>query len=490
MKLYNKILILTITQLLAIFIFGIYQIQTLYLTQQKAFDHKTLIQTEMVQTRFEEMIQSLQKSTKILMNSQEVTTGIISNDTDLLFNWGKLFLSSPHNKIHFMDLKGIVISRGEAEYSFGDDVSKSFYFQQALHNDTFLGIDVIDNQECLIYAARIKHYGKKPIGIITVAIAIDHQLLDKMVMGTNMSITYQSAYQNLSTTQGEKLFNASSLHVSLQTMGMQEATFHIGLTSEEELTALKQTRTNFLLSIALAFVLLFIALHLVLLKHLKDYENLTHLLIDFYENHISIKEVITRTQKVICDHTSPEVKKIAEALFKMSQKIADTQDELEALSTTDQLTSLANRRKLEECLDQKLKEANRGIHFSIVMIDIDRFKTINDTYGHEIGDHVLLHLSHTMHDAMRISDIVGRWGGEEFLLILPETSLQGAIVLAEGLCEKVAALTFEHYPHIVTISLGVATYHEEDTSNSILSRADTALYKAKNSGRNRVDYED
>jgi hypothetical protein len=85
MKLYNKILILTITQLLAIFIFGIYQIQTLYLTQQKAFDHKTLIQTEMVQTRFEEMLQNLQKSAKILMNSQEVTTGIISNDTDLLF---------------------------------------------------------------------------------------------------------------------------------------------------------------------------------------------------------------------------------------------------------------------------------------------------------------------------------------------------------------------------------------------------------------------
>ncbi|ATB70018.1 putative diguanylate-cyclase [Sulfurospirillum diekertiae] len=490
MKLYNKILILTITQLLAIFIFGIYQIQTLYLTQQKAFDHKTLIQTEMVQTRFEEMLQNLQKSAKILMNSQEVTTGIISNDTDLLFNWGKLFLSSPSDKIHFMNLKGTVISRGEAEYSFGDDVSKTFYFQQVLHNDTFLGIDIIDNQECLVFASRIKQYGKKPIGIICVAIAIDQALLNKMVEGTNMSITYHSAYQDISTTHSQKLFNISTLHVSLQTLGVQEATFHIGLTSEEELSALKETRTNFLLSIALAFVLLFIALHIVLLKHLKDYENLTHLLIDFYEDHISIKEVITRTQKVIFDHTAPEVKKIAEALFKMSQKIADTQDELEALSTTDQLTSLANRRKLEECLNQKLKEANRGVHFSIIMLDIDRFKTINDTYGHEIGDHVLLHLSHTMYHAMRVSDIVGRWGGEEFLLILPETSLQGAIVLAEGLCAKIAELHFEHYPQSVTISLGVATYHEDDTSNTILNRADTALYKAKNSGRNRVEYED
>jgi len=490
MKLYNKILTLTIIQLVAIFIFGIYQIQSLYLTQRKAFDHKTLIQTEMVQTRFEEMIQNLQKSAHILMNSQEVTTGVISDDTDLLFNWGKLFLTSASDKIHFMDLNGIVISRGEAEYRFGDDVSKTFYFQQALNNDTFLGIDTIDKQECLVYATRIKQYGEKPIGVISVAIAIDHQLLDKMVIGTNMSITYRSAFQNLSTTNGRRLFNASSLHVSLQTVGVQEATFRIGLTSEEELSALEQARTHFLLGIALAFVILFIALHFILLKHLRDYEDLTQLLINFYENHITIKDVITRTQKVIHDHTAPEVKKIAEALFKMSQKIADTQEELEALSTTDQLTSLANRRKLEECLEHKLKEANRGLQFSIIMLDIDRFKTINDTYGHEVGDRVLVQLSQTMHQEMRGSDIVGRWGGEEFLLILPETPLQGALVLAEELREKIATLTFETYPHTVTISLGVATYRAQDTSNTLLHRADTALYKAKNSGRNKVFHED
>jgi len=489
MKLYTKILALTIIQLMTIFIFAIYQIQSLYSVQRKTLDHKTLIQTEMVQTRFEEMIQNLQKSAHILMNSQEVSTGVISNDTDLLFNWGKLFLSSPSNKIHFMDLNGFVISRGEAEYRFGDDVSKAFYFQQALRNDTFLGIDTMDNQECLIYAARIKQYGEKPIGVISVAITINKQLLSKMVEGTNMSITYHSEHQNLATQQSHNLFNASSLQVSLQTINSQEAIFQIGLSSEDEMSALKQARINFLLGLALVFVILSIALHLILHKHLKDYEDLTRLLIDFYEDHISIQDVIQRVQKAIRSHTTPEVKKIAEALFKMSQKVADTQEELEALSTTDQLTSLANRRKLEECLKQKLNEANRGVYFSVIMIDIDWFKTINDTYGHEIGDHVLLHLAQVMHHGMRSCDIVGRWGGEEFLLILPETSLEGAIVLAEELREKIALLAFDNYPHKVTISLGVATYHEEDTSNTLLNRADTALYKAKNSGRNKVNYE-
>ena len=489
MNLYNKILALTIIQLVAIFIFTIYQIQSLYTVQRKALDHKTLIQTEMVQTRFEEMIQNLQKSAHILMNSQEVLTGIISNDTDLLFNWGKLFLLSPSNQIHFMDLNGFVISRGEAEYRFGDNVSKAFYFQQALRNDTFLGIDTIDNQECLIYATRIKQYGEKPIGVISVAIAINKQLLNKMVEGTNMSITYHSEHQDIASKHNKQLFNASSLHVSLQTLNSQEAIFHIGLTSEDEMSALEQARINFLFGLTLVFVILSVALHLILLRHLRYYEDLTRLLIEFYEDHISIKDVIKRAQEVIHGKATPEVKKIAEALSKMSQKVADTQDELKLLSVTDQLTSLANRRKLEECLEQKLNEANRGVHFSIIMLDIDWFKTINDTYGHEIGDHVLLQLSHAMRQNMRACDIVGRWGGEEFLLILPETSLQGAIILAEELREKIATLAFDNYPNNVTISLGVATYHANDTSNTLLNRADTALYQAKNSGRNKVHYE-
>ncbi|MDY0265970.1 MAG: GGDEF domain-containing protein, partial [Sulfurospirillum cavolei] len=144
----------------------------------------------------------------------------------------------------------------------------------------------------------------------------------------------------------------------------------------------------------------------------------------------------------------------------------------------------------EECLEQKIKESERGSFFSVLMIDIDRFKTINDTCGHEVGDHVLEVTAQLMRQSVRTSDMLGRWGGEEFLLILPQTDLAGACVIAEQMRANVKHHTFDHYANTVTMSLGVATYRSGDTPNTILKRADTALYRAKNNGRDRVEHED
>ncbi len=491
MKLYNKILFLTIIQLSAIFLFGIYQMQSLYLAQKKAFDQNKLLQTEMIQKRFEEKLEALQKTAQILMNSQEVVTGIMSNDTDILYNWSKLFLSSTTNKIHFMDNDGTIISRGESEFRFSDNVSQRFYIQQTLQNDTFLGIDLVDGEECLVYAKRVKQYGVKPIGIISVALIIDDTLLASLVQDTMMNITYHSEQKNLSTTQNKALIDAISLHVMLQIGNIKEVTFNVGISSEKELTALKEARTNFFIGMALALIILILALHFILLNSLKEYKVLSQVLIDFYEDRLDIKEVIVAIQQTLKGRSStPEVRKIAEALFNMSQKVAETHNALEHLSSTDQLTSLANRRKLEEYLEQKLKEANRGGFFSIIMIDIDKFKLINDTYGHEIGDHVLIHTAHLMQETIRNSDLLGRWGGEEFLLILPQTDLKGALIMAEQLRSKIYNFTFENYPNHVSMSLGVTHYHNGDTHNTIVKRADNALYQAKNTGRNKVAYED
>lgn len=490
MKLYNKILFLTLVQLGAIFSFGIYQIQSLYVTQKTAFEQKNLIQSEMIQKRFEEKLDQLQKTAQILTSSQEVVTGIISNDTDMLYNWSKLFLSPSAHKIHFIDLDGTIISRAESEFHFGDDVSKRFYIEQALQNDTFLGIDRVDNQECLIFAKRVKQYGERPIGIISVALVIDEELLSSLVQGTTMNITYHSQTQTLSAIKDEALINASSLHVMLQAGSIKEASFTIGLASDAELQALKEARTNFFMGIGIALILFVLALHFTLLKHLKEYKSLSQVLIDFYEDRLDIKEVGTTIKQTIKERSTPEVKKIAEALFNMSQKVAETQDALEHLSSTDQLTALWNRRKLEEFLEQKLKEGERGSTFSVLMIDIDRFKTINDTCGHEVGDHVLEVTAQLMRQSIRTSDMLGRWGGEEFLLILPQTDLAGACVIAEQMRTHVKEHVFERYDHTVSMSLGVATYHTGDTPNTILKRADTALYRAKNNGRDKVEHED
>ena len=119
------------------------------------------------------------------------------------------------------------------------------------------------------------------------------------------------------------------------------------------------------------------------------------------------------------------------------------------------------------------------------MLDIDHFKSVNDTYGHEVGDKTLIDLAKILKQHSRATDIVGRWGGEEFIIILPHTDLSAAIEYADMLRVKIEDFTFEVIDKI-TASFGVSSFIDEDTSKSIVKRADDALYDAKHSGRNRV----
>lgn len=489
MKLYHKILALTLLQLIAIFAFGIYQIQSLYLTQEKAFEQKIVLQSKMISGRLGEVFEHLETSATILANSQEVVTGLISNDTDMLYNWSKLFITHPIQKIHFIDLDGIVISRGEAEFRFGDEVKGQSYFHRAMEDGSFLGVDTIDEKECLVYAKQIRQYGERHIGVIAVALVINEAFLSSLSKGTTLDIAYNSSHQFITTSGELPLVHTIALETISQMDSIHAAKFSIGLTRHDELAAFQKTRTNLFISIALVFFVLLIALHFTLHKHIKEHEQLSQLLIDFYENHLDIKTMIANIQQALYTCTTPEIKKIAMALLNMGQKVSDTQDALELLGTTDSLTGLFNRRKIETCLTQKLKEGARGSLFSLIMIDVDHFKIINDTYGHEVGDYVLTNVAKLLQTTIRKSDILGRWGGEEFLLILPQTTHEGALRLAEELRIALQNHTFSSYPNPITASFGVADYHPQDSANTLIKRADTALYRAKHNGRNGVEYE-
>lgn len=162
---------------------------------------------------------------------------------------------------------------------------------------------------------------------------------------------------------------------------------------------------------------------------------------------------------------------------------------VEELSITDRLTGLYNRLKLDELFALHLSLTKRhGSSFSVIMADIDKFKLVNDTFGHQVGDKVLQELSFILRNNIRLEDAVGRWGGEEFLILLPETSLESAMVLAEMLRERTEKFSFTTVG-TKTISLGVATFHQGDDEISIVGRADEALYRAKANGRNRVESE-
>ena len=164
--------------------------------------------------------------------------------------------------------------------------------------------------------------------------------------------------------------------------------------------------------------------------------------------------------------------------------------ELESLAYLDALTGIANRRFLDDILHQRFEEWQRqGWTFGVLMADIDHFKSVNDRYGHVVGDEVLRMVSQTLAHNCRAFDIIGRWGGEEFVGVFPHVSAHLLQQLTERLCHLVAAsfLTLpKTEPISVTISLGATVVRPGDTVDLLLQRADRALYRSKAQGRNCV----
>jgi diguanylate cyclase (GGDEF)-like protein len=161
--------------------------------------------------------------------------------------------------------------------------------------------------------------------------------------------------------------------------------------------------------------------------------------------------------------------------------------ELRRLANTDGLTSIYNRSKIEQILTIEVLRSRRYKHpLSIIIADIDHFKNVNDTYGHSVGDVVLAGIASLMKQHVREVDTIGRWGGEEFLIVCPETTADGARKLAEKLRKKIERHHFKDIG-IKTVSMGVAQIEEDDWDEDMIKRADKNLYKAKRGGRNRVE---
>jgi len=169
--------------------------------------------------------------------------------------------------------------------------------------------------------------------------------------------------------------------------------------------------------------------------------------------------------------------------------ITDMEEEakiLERLATTDPLTKIYNRLKLNELLAFEVKKTDRyKLPLSLIMLDIDHFKEINDTYGHDIGDDVLIKLCESISIVIRETDIFARWGGEEFMIMLPNTSIDGAVTMAENLRKTVEATDFGK-AGTITASFGVCEYMPDSNMREMLKRVDDALYAAKRGGRNMV----
>lgn len=167
--------------------------------------------------------------------------------------------------------------------------------------------------------------------------------------------------------------------------------------------------------------------------------------------------------------------------------LEQTTKDLENLADKDQLTGLANRRTFDAKMQSLLE--NRRSELSLFMFDVDHFKQVNDTYGHTAGDSVLKRMAELVSESIRGSDLLCRWGGEEFVCILSGTRLKEAKQIADRIRKSIAAESFGDIGQ-VTISMGVVSVHENDTTTSLFARLDEMLYKAKSAGRNCVISED
>jgi diguanylate cyclase (GGDEF)-like protein len=163
------------------------------------------------------------------------------------------------------------------------------------------------------------------------------------------------------------------------------------------------------------------------------------------------------------------------------------EEEIYLLATTDSLTGIANRREFTAILVREMDQTKRyGMPMALAMYDLDYFKRVNDTFGHDVGDYVLQAVTGLVKDNIRATDIVARWGGEEFMVLMPQTDIQAARNTAEKLRRAIAGHHFDQVDNL-TVSFGVVAYEPQDDLNSLLKRVDDALYKAKEQGRNRVE---
>lgn len=199
------------------------------------------------------------------------------------------------------------------------------------------------------------------------------------------------------------------------------------------------------------------------------------------------KEVWLRT------HIKPELEneKVSGALIIIDDitEKKKLEEELQLLSYTDTLTGAYNRRYLIQKLEEEIDRTKRyGNEFSLILLDVDDFKKINDSYGHNIGDMVLKSIVKTIKERIREVDILARWGGEEFIIILPNTSVEKAVILSENLREKLSKINLP-YVKKVTASFGVAGYIKGDTVDSLIKRADDLMYKSKSEGKNCINYQ-
>ena len=286
---------------------------------------------------------------------------------------------------------------------------------------------------------------------------------------------------------------------------MDKIRVQLDLFEKEEQRLLKQREASFNQSLFyMRLVFLTITILLILTSIFFGILIHKHLIVPI----LKLNEIIDKTKKTgklpknvgNLDNTKiTEIKNLVKSFFSMANKIEEFTEELNISknkaiekSITDPLTSLYNREYMNMELKILISKAKRGNdNLALMLVDIDFFKKVNDTYGHLVGDIVLKEVANILKVKTRDIDMVVRYGGEEFIIILPNTNKENSIKLAEKLNREIEKITFKELDNNnITISIGISKYIKTDCMNALIKRADDALYQAKDTGRNKVIFKD
>lgn len=222
-----------------------------------------------------------------------------------------------------------------------------------------------------------------------------------------------------------------------------------------------------------------------------DFNSKADLFKEFVELSNEYAKLLKQTIKItrIGDSNQRKLFLANEQIEKQKKELSIAYKKMELLARTDPLTQLSNRRDfLEKFQNEIIRFERSGKPFSVVLGDIDDFKTVNDRFGHDCGDFVLVTTAKIFKSMLRKQDSVGRWGGEEFILLLPEAPLKGGKKVAEGIRKRIAGETFSYQEHqiSITITFGVCEYDGVMDIDTCVKRADKALYSGKHKGKNCV----
>jgi len=243
---------------------------------------------------------------------------------------------------------------------------------------------------------------------------------------------------------------------------------------EQEINNLKLSRKNRERNLFIISSILFLIIMVIIYNRLRF--------------RVKINTKLNTQNKYILE-VSNELINTNEKLEKANKKLEQAKAKLEKLARTDPLTHLSNRRDILEKMNYEKDRFERNAKpFTIVISDIDNFKLVNDNYGHYCGDHVLKTISKLLTSSLRKQDVCARWGGEEFLLFLPETNLKGGLIISEKIRKEITntKMKYKDVTFNISMTFGVCVYNKLVDINKCISKADKALYEGKQSGKNKV----